>query len=168
MQIMCTLKNVKRFIGVYASDLIPHSITESGCLILNTDTHTEKGTHWLAIYLQPKSYSAYYFDSYGLRPYLPSVCKFLKRNCLLWNYNNIQLQGLTTTLCGHYCCLFALYMDRGWTPSQFVTIFDANNADTKIQEMFTSEFGPLRKDVCGGQGCVQLYNRYVFYQIFII
>src|SRR5215471_12320827 len=101
MQIMCTLKNVASFLGVYSSDLIPHSISYlpgrySGCLIINTDPHTEKGTHWLAIHLQPKSYSAFYFDSYGLPPYLPPVCNFLRRNSLLWDYNNVQLQGLTS------------------------------------------------------------------------
>ena len=163
MQIMCTLKNVASFLGVYSSDLIPHSISRAGCLIINTDPHTEKGTHWLAIYLQPKSYSAFYFDSYGLPPYLPPVCNFLRRNSLLWDYNNVQLQGLTSTVCGHYCCLFALYMDKGYTPLEFVSIFDSKNADTKIKEMFNLEFGPLRKDVCGGQRCLELYKRYVFY-----
>jgi hypothetical protein len=64
MQIQCTLRNVNSFLGVFHFDLIPHSITRSGCFIINTDPHTEKGSHWLAIRLQPKSYSPYYFDSY--------------------------------------------------------------------------------------------------------
>jgi len=168
MQILCTLRNVKSFVGVYSSDLIPHSIIESSCLILNTDPHTEKGTHWLAIYLQPKSYSAYYFDSYALPPFLPTVRDFLRRNCSIWTYNKVQLQGDTSAVCGHYCCLFALYMDRGYTPQQFVNIFDSKKADTQILKMFASEFEPLRKDVCGGQCCVNRYKRYVFYIIFFI
>src|SRR5215510_4212967 len=102
MQILCTLRRVKSFVGVYSSDLLPHTITESCCLILNTDPHTEKVTHWLAIYLHPKSCSAYFFDSYGLHPFLPAVHTFLQRNCTLWDHNKIQLQGPASTVCGHY------------------------------------------------------------------
>ena len=162
MQIMCTLRHVKSFVGVYSSDLIPHLITEPCCLILNTDPHTEKGTHWLAIYLHPKSCSAYFFDSYGLPPLLPPVHEFLRRNCSLWTYNKVQLQGPASTVCGHYCCLFALYMDQGYTPQQFIANFASTDADKQIKKMFAAEFPPLRKDICGGQCCVNLYKRYVF------
>jgi hypothetical protein len=56
MQILCTLRNVKSFIGVFPSDIIPRSVTQSVCLILNTDPHTQKGSHWLAVYVLPKAY----------------------------------------------------------------------------------------------------------------
>src|SRR5215471_20493197 len=161
MQIMCTLRNVKSFVGVFSSDLIPYSITEPGCLIINTDPHDEPGTHWLAICLQPKSYSAFYFDSYGLAPSLPSVHAFLRRNCTLYDYNDIPMQSLTSTLCGHYCCLFVLYMDRGYTPQQFVAMFYSKDADSKVRKEFAAEFPPLPKRVCGGQCCVKAYKRYV-------
>jgi hypothetical protein len=159
VQILCALRNVKSFIGVFASDLIPHSITHSGCLIVNTDPHTEKGTHWLAIQNQPKSYSSYYFDSYGFGPLNPSIQTFLKRNCIIYDYNKVQLQGLTSIVCGQYCCLFALYMDRGYTPKQFIGLFDVTRADTQVKSMFTSEFGSLRTDVCGGQCCTAFQKK---------
>ena len=45
VQIICSLKNVKSFLGVYPSDLLPHSIHEqTGTVILNTDSHTQEGT----------------------------------------------------------------------------------------------------------------------------
>src|SRR5215475_11793863 len=125
MQILCALRHVKSFLGVYPSDLIPHSITRSGCLILNTDPHNLEGSHWLAIRLMPKAYSECYFDSYGLPPDIPSILSFLRRNCTVWDYNRVQIQGLTGTVCGKYCCLFALYTDRGFTPKPFVALFDA-------------------------------------------
>ena len=114
VQIVCSLKNVKSFLGVYPSDLLPHSIHQhTGIVILNTDPQTQEGTQWLAIQFQPKSSTAFYFDSYGQPP--PSdlnILSFLKRNCTVWNYNT-SLQGPTSVVCGHYCCLFALYMDEG-------------------------------------------------------
>ena len=57
-------KEVKSFLGVYPSDLLPHSIHEqTGTIILNTDPHTQEGTHWLTIIFQPKYSTAFYFDS---------------------------------------------------------------------------------------------------------
>jgi hypothetical protein len=56
-QIIRTLRNVDSFLGVFPSDLLPRSISRSGTLTVNTDPHTEKGSHWLAIKFQTKSYS---------------------------------------------------------------------------------------------------------------
>jgi hypothetical protein len=151
LQILCTLRHVKSFLGVYPSDLLPHTITQPGTIILNTDPHTDPGSHWLAINSQPKSYSSYYFDSYGMAPYVPAVQAFLKRTCIVSEYNAKQLQGLTSTVCGKYCCLFALYMDRGYTPKYFVHLFTPGTADSQINRLFASEFGPLDKIPRGGQ-----------------
>ena len=114
-QILCTLRNVETFLGVYASDLLPRTITQPGTIIVNTDPHAERVPHWLAIDFQPKSYSSCYFDSYGLFPHIPSIHSLLKRTCSVWDFNTIQLQGLTISVCGKYCCLFALYVDRGFS-----------------------------------------------------
>src|SRR5215475_12815107 len=171
MQILYTLRHVKSFLGVYPSDLIPRSITRSGCLILNTDPHNLEGSHWLAIHLTSMAYSGYYFDSYGLPPDIPQFLSFLRRNCTVWDYNRTQLQGLTSTVCGKYCCLFALYTDRGFTPKQFDALFDAvggGKADSQVSAMFASEFGALRTDKCGGQCCTNFYKRLVLQLISLI
>lgn len=67
----------------------------------------------------------------------------MRRNCSVRDYK-LQLQGPTSTVCGKYCCMFALYMDRGYTPKQFIGLFDADIADRQIEQMFTSEFQQLR------------------------
>ena len=122
----------------------------------------------------PKSSSAYYFDAYGILPLVPDIEAFLHRNCTVWDYNKRQLQGLTSNTCGKYCCLFALYMDRGFTARQFVGQLEgAASADTQIIQAFASEFGesgssppPSRR---GNVGCgVQcssslLYKRWVLF-----
>ena len=170
MRILCALRNVNSFPGVYPSDLIPHSVTRFGCLILNTDPHNQEGSHWLAIHLTPRSYSGYYFDSYGLTPDIPQFLSFLRRNCTVWDYNRTQLQGLTSTVCGKYCCLFALYTDRGFTPKQFVALFDAGvgRADSQVNTMFAAEFGSLRNTKCGGQCCTDFYKSLVFRLVLFI
>jgi hypothetical protein len=56
--------------------------------------------------------SAYYFDSFGTPAYISTIQDFIRRNCNLCHYNTVRLQGLASPVCGHYCCLFALYQDR--------------------------------------------------------
>ena len=120
-QILCTLKDVSSFLGVYPSDILPPSITRSASLIVNTDPYTASGTHWLAIHIQQRSYSGYFFDSYGLPSLIPSILTFLRRTCSVWEYNPTLLLGWTSTVCGQYCCIFALYMHRGYSPRQWAS-----------------------------------------------
>jgi len=115
MQILCTLQNVKSFLVLFPSDLFPHSITRSGNIITNADPQTVEGSHWLAIQFEPMSYTAHVCGSCGIFPIIPNFHAFLRRNFTVWDYNTLQLQGLFSTVCGQYCCLFALYMDRVYT-----------------------------------------------------
>jgi len=147
-QILCTLRDVKSFFGVFPSHMLPRSVTETGAVIINADPHTEKGSHWLAIYFLSESSSAY-FDSYGILPLGPDIRTFIRRTCTVWDYNRRQLQGLTSNVCGKYCSLFALYTDRGFTPKQFVGQFDGTSADRQIERAFASEFESPRSS--GGQ-----------------
>jgi hypothetical protein len=115
-QIICCLEYKNSFLGVFASDLLPkYPTAESGTLIVITDPHTVSGSHRLAIQFQSRSSKLYYFDSYGLPPHIPSIQKFINRNCTFWDYNSVQLQGPNTAVCGKYCCFFTLYVDRGYT-----------------------------------------------------
>ena len=116
VQVLCPLRDVKTFLVIFPTDLLPRTITQTGSIIVICDPHTEDGSHWLAINFQPKSCSGFYFDSYGLHPYIPSILSLLKPTCVVWNFNTVQLQGLTGTVCGHYGCLFALDLDKGYSP----------------------------------------------------
>jgi hypothetical protein len=160
LQILCTLRDVKTFLGVFPSDLLPRTITQTGTIIVNCDPHTEDGSHWLAINFQPKSFSGFYFDSYGLRPYIPSICSLLKRTCPVRNCNAVQLQGLTSSVCGQYCCVFALYLDKGYSPKQLISLFDPRTADKQVAQMFASEFWSVRETSSGDSGqCCTCYNK---------
>jgi len=118
VQILSTLRDVSSFLDVFHSDLLPQSITQTTTtVIINADPHTERGSHWLGVHFRPKSWSAYYLDSYGIVPLIPSIQAFNKRKCTTWKNNRRQMQGLTTDVCGKYCCLFALYMDWAKRPN---------------------------------------------------
>jgi len=168
VQISCTLNNVKSFLGAFPSDILPHSITQPSTVIINTDAHTQSGSHWLAIRLEPRSSTSSYFDSYGLSPHIHDIQSFLRRNCTVLNYNNPQLQGPLSTVCGKYCCLLALYTDRGYTGQQFVGLFTPGSADQQVENLFAKEFGSLRGVPRGGQCCTSRYKRYVLQGYYII
>jgi len=44
------------------------------------------------------------------------ILAFVKRNYTTKDLNRRQLQSPTGNVCGKYCCLFALYLDRGYIP----------------------------------------------------
>ena len=173
MQIACTLKDVRSFLGVFPSDMLLRSVTQTGTVIINTYPHRERFTLASHTFF-PKSSSAYYFDSYGILPLVPDIEAFIRRNCTVWDYNKRQLQGLTSNICG---------MDRGFTARQFVgQLEDASSADRQIVRAFAFEFGergsspsPQRgncDDGCG-EGGVQcsssfLYKRWVLNRSFVI
>jgi len=61
---------------------------------------------------------------------------------------------MTSDVCGQYCCLFALYMDRVYTPQQFITLFAGRgNEDRQVKQMFASEFGATLPRGDLGQCC---------------
>ena len=126
---LCTLRDISSFFDVLPSDLLPHSITRTSTVIVNADIHTEGGSHSLIVHFRPKSSSAYNFDSNGIVPLVPSIQAIIKRNCTTWDYNRREPQVLTGNVCSKNCGQFALYMDRGYTPKQFISLFDACNAD---------------------------------------
>jgi hypothetical protein len=59
-------------------------------------------------------------------------------------------------------------MDRGYYAKQFIGFFIADNADRQVNKIFTSVFGPLRKELRGSQCSYNIYKRYATIQIFII
>ena len=44
IQFQHALQGLNSFLGVYASDLLPLSIAQTGTIIVNTDPHNEPGT----------------------------------------------------------------------------------------------------------------------------
>ena len=57
----------------------------------------------------------YYFDSYGLPPLYKEFTQFLRHFAKDYTYSDLQLQSPFSTVCGHYCVLFALYTFSGYS-----------------------------------------------------
>lgn len=94
--------------GIYPSDKIPHAICKK-CnygIIINTETSSEEGEHWVAIFL-PKKGKIEYFDSFGRSPSnIDYFTNFLAFNRV--KFNGEKLQGDTKKTCGQHCIFFLM------------------------------------------------------------
>lgn len=122
-------------IGVYPSDMIPETWQIPAALVFNTDNSKKSGTHWVAAYVDRES-SGYYFDSYGLKPYIPDHVMRLRKNCKTLRYNDHQLQSVSSDVCGHFCVMFLYYMACGLGFREFLKLFtlDLHKNDLVVEE----------------------------------
>ncbi len=135
-----------KFLGVFPRDMVP-SHRGDGCLIANTDTSSEKGTHWVAMY-RDKSLGEY-FDSYGVVPF---ANKFLGKNFL---HNKTVLQSPYSDVCGHYCLYFLYYRCRGYLLDEIVQNLKIDG-DNIVKDFVDQKF-----DICmlgNGQSCTCKYQ----------
>src|SRR5438093_6001328 len=95
------------FEGVFASDNLPARLElYPTAVVVNTDPEHKPGTHWIAYYFDKNAHLDY-FDSYGFDPTtFDGLSKFAADNSNSVSYNDLQLQGFNTDVCGHYCIAF--------------------------------------------------------------
>ena len=107
VQIQHALQDVNSFLGVYASDLLPLSIVQTGTIVVNTDPGTDPGLHWqAAILLFPPSKI-----SYDAIVQSVNTTERNSNDLPLQSVPNIAASSLCTwkgatppTICGAVCC----------------------------------------------------------------
>ena len=109
-------------VGVFAADRIPLSLGFPSSIVVNTQEHWKAGEHWIAIYINKNGYG-FYFDSYGLPPYVSYHADRIKKNCTRYDWNQVQLQGYDIKVCGQYCIVFLYYMQKGKSIKSFNKLF---------------------------------------------
>lgn len=122
------LRHLPCFLGVYARDELPKSITEwPAALVVNTDPRSKPGRHWVAFFLRDR-HTIEYFDPYGIRPLYSEFKTFIKRNSNQWFYNEIQFQPTVplSVACGLYCILFIRIRCNGISFNEFIRLFAKN------------------------------------------
>ena len=99
-------------VGVFAADQIPLVWTRPTAFIFNIQRHNKPGLHWVAIFVN-KNGDAWYFDSFGVPPYIPDHINRIRRNVRKFRWNFRQLQSGTSDTCGYFCVMFLHYMSVG-------------------------------------------------------
>jgi hypothetical protein len=83
-------------------DGLPAEIKNKECGVVNLDSGSGGGTHWVAYWKNGPA--TVYFDSYGLAP-PKEVLEYLDRDVRTQTF---QLQSANDVICGHLC-LYVLW-----------------------------------------------------------
>lgn len=133
--------SARYFEGVFPSDKIP-TIRKFPCaLVLNTDKHDEKGTHWLAVYIQDKR-TIEFFDSFGLPPevYGEDITRFIKRYYRI-QCNKIPVQSVTSNVCGQYCIYFIVKRCQGLCMKSIIHLLSKKKNDFCVFQFVKKRYG---------------------------
>lgn len=139
------------FAGVFASDQIPATTPfYPCCMVWNTDTSHQPGQHWVCVFISDPHSRIDYFDSYGLPPIVTSFRNFIVKNTrhqrgrnVRFYYNTHTFQGLTTTVCGHYCLYFLRLRCQGYSFNQILHSFPSpvmGESDMYVKECIQAMF----------------------------
>ena len=90
-------RGIPHFRGVFMRDGLPPTIMRQECGVVNLDSSSGGGTHWVAYHRDRQA--AVYFDSYGLDPPL-EIARYL--GCPV-RTQTFQLQAPDDVICGHLC-----------------------------------------------------------------
>ena len=103
LEIIDAAKNLSMygFRGGFLRDTLPKEAKLNECGILNLDSSSGDGTHWVMWFKKGKDKC--YFDSYGVQP-SSELIAYLKSPIF---YNSLRVQQNGEVFCGHLC-LFAL------------------------------------------------------------
>lgn len=114
----------KYFLDVFPSDHLPRKIKKyPACFVVNVDSSSEPGSHWVAFYL-PTSKKLEFFDSYGnATTYFDGpISKFASRFPQV-TYNPLVLQSNVTAVCGQYCIYYLYSRCRDVSLKKFLSSF---------------------------------------------
>ena len=130
------------FLGVFPSDIQPQ-IKVGQCkfsVIFNTDEHTEKGSHFVAIFRNKSKF--FYFDSFGKNCKYKNIKMFIKKNLnnQKYIYNNKCIQAEDSLFCGFFCISFINSLNKNSSLDKFISNFSLNNLtknDNVVSKMIT-------------------------------
>ena len=125
------------FCGVFARDKLPQTVKYPTAMVWNTDPADEPGEHWVAVYINEDGVGEY-FDSYGIQP-PPCFKKYLQRQCTHWVWNQIPLQDVWTSACGHFCVFYVIHCCRGLSMETITDyLFRIEHNDQFVMECVTA------------------------------
>ena len=83
-------------------DCLPQKALRNESAVVNLDSSSGPGTHWVAF--TKRGSSVNYYDSFGVAPPAELIKYFGKNATVIYNYD--QDQSLTEVICGHLCLQF--------------------------------------------------------------
>ena len=124
------------FQGTFPCDLLPKTKPNTS-FIANTETSSEEGEHWVAVYISEKNF--YFFDSFGRRieEFPDPFKKYMRRASKHFNVktSSRDLQYIFSDTCGLWCIY---YLWCKFTSFKFMFKHFSNNTqdnDNKLKDI---------------------------------
>ncbi len=108
--------SIPYFKGVFSRDELTGTPEKHECGIMNLNTSTEKGSHWVCYYKDENK--RIYFDSFGqvipteIQRYLKTKEEFNNDEPVI-QINTDQVQDIGTDICGHLCIYVLDQLSKG-------------------------------------------------------
>lgn len=118
-------------------DKLPSPI-EPGSYVINQDTSSGGGTHWMGLYYGPSQTDIVFFDPFGVA-IDPRILKFAKSSGKRLAKLNTQAQALSEASCGYWVIYFLKHMHRGFPLQKFLSRLDGEDQD-KNEKMLQKYF----------------------------
>jgi hypothetical protein len=112
-------------IHVVPWDLLPQKFDLPAGFIINTSSSGEEGSHWVSVTIDEQRVG-FYMDSYGRKPTVAAICKFLDKHTKYWKFNSRQLQQEQSATCGKYSAMHIVSFSKGVRPENFIHDFTPN------------------------------------------
>lgn len=121
------------FGGVFPSDMLPVKRGNYKSWIINMQKRNQPGNHWISLFFDTDN-NCHYFDSYGFKPKIPSIIKFIRQNSKRLYYNKHVYQGPYSTACGYFCLYFLYRVNRNQS------LWPLNARSKNFNEMYVIDF----------------------------
>ena len=132
------------FLGVFASDQLTETIERYPfLLIVNADTSSQPGSHWLAMYFSSES-SGEFYDSYGnnVDYYSKDIVRFTEKHARNVLFNSQQVQSNYSTVCGQHCLFYLIHRSRHVPMQEIVNFFSPDKIwnDLMVEDFISKHF----------------------------
>ena len=125
-QVISTIDKRVHFLGCFPLDQLPDFPTQFpiSCIV-NTQTSTKVGEHWVALILTKKH--CFYFDSFGLPIVNQNILQYLNPYYDIVRYSTECIQHVESSKCGEFCIVFVVQVKNKRTYEKFISQFNLEN-----------------------------------------
>ena len=122
-QVISSIDKRNQFLGCFPLDQLPDFPTQfpKSCII-NTQTSTKVGEHWIALILTNKH--CFYFDSFGLPIIDQRIIEYLNPHYTIVRYSDVCIQHIESDKCGEFCIVFVTQVNSKITYEKFISQFN--------------------------------------------
>ena len=117
---------------------MPNKIKRLETGIINLDTQTGNGTHWVA-YRNIDDTVCEYFDSFGLIM-SKEIKNYLKTSGEKLVYSSDEIQGRNSVLCGYWCLYYLLERQKGRSILDVIHNASFDQNDHSVNHDFIIEY----------------------------